>query len=342
MDRTRTRTRRLPSALAAAAALAALSCSTLVGPGAGAASAEAATPVAPGSLTRGADPAVPVLAGRTITDGERTVRVPGRSPSLLGASGDGYVVTTGLDGRRPVLLLDGSGRHTLVDDLGTDDARLASDGSVVALTRYRFAAQRSRVRVLDVATGSIAQRRGFEGFANVLDADATRVVVSTFPPRATMLWDLAADRVELVGRQPGYAASLADDRLAVYTGDPYRGGCSRVVRLQDPSRTLWRSCEERVTAFAPGGERLATVGLLADGRGPQDVWARATDGTLLEHYTVAGWFGLVQWEDATGLLLDSHGVRRAALVRCDTDAEADATDGGCERAGDLRAVTAGS
>jgi hypothetical protein len=127
----------------------------------------------------------------------------------------------------------------------------------------------------------------------------------------------------------GYAASTTDDRLATYTRDPYRDGCTVVSRLSDPEQVLWRSCKERVTDFAPGGQRMATIHILSDGIGPDRVTMRKVRGRELASYT-ARWFGAIAWEDDTFLVLYTNGRKKAAWVRCDI---AD-----CERASDLRAV----
>jgi hypothetical protein len=76
---------------------------------------------------------------------------------------------------------------------------------------------------------------------------------------------------------------------------------------------------------------MATIPILTDGLGPRDVWVRWPGGRAVAHYTTAGWFGLLDWEDARTLLLDTNGSARSATVRCV------ASD--CERASRLRPVT---
>src|SRR5690606_9372686 len=123
------------------------------------------------------------------------------------------------------------------------------------------------------------------------------------------------DRVRTLTRRWGYRADLSADRLASYTKDPYLGGCTRITRVTRPRRTLWRSCRERVDTFSPDGRRMATIHILADGLGPNEVWQRKVRGRLLARYTTS-WFGLLRWEGPRILLLDVNGRSKAATVRC--------------------------
>jgi hypothetical protein len=72
---------------------------------------------------------------------------------------------------------------------------------------------------------------------------------------------------------------------------------------------------------------MATIDLLSDGIGPNLVTVRSGSGTRLARFDVNGWFGEIGFENATSLLLETNGRRKAATVRC--------TDAGCERASDL-------
>jgi hypothetical protein len=75
---------------------------------------------------------------------------------------------------------------------------------------------------------------------------------------------------------------------------------------------------------------MATIHILSDGLGPSHVWLRRDGGRLLAHYSTAGWFGALEWETRTALLLDTNGAQKSATVRC---VVAD-----CERASALRPV----
>jgi hypothetical protein len=107
------------------------------------------------------------------------------------------------------------------------------------------------------------------------------------------------------------------------------GGCVRLTRLTSPTVTLWKSCRERIVAFSPNGERMATVHILSDGIGPNEVREREIDGTLLGDYST-GWFGTITFETSTNLLLDVNGDTLSATVRC--------SEGDCENATDPMAV----
>ncbi|CAB4715076.1 MAG: hypothetical protein F2667_08725 [Actinobacteria bacterium] len=310
------------------AAVLTASVATLVGASASAAPAPTID-LAPASIARGADLADAHLVGDTIVDGDRTVSVPGRRPTLYGASGEGYVVLTGLDGSRSVVFVaPETAPRVLVDGVGYKSVRLGTDGTFVSLTSMNIKEKTSRVRAIEVATGDVVAARTFTGYANVLDSDADRVVLATAPPNKTMSWDVSTGDVTTIIRQAGYRADLSEGLLATTTGDPYLNGCSRLVEISAPRTTLWRSCEERVETFAPGGKRIATVHILSDGLGPNTVRSRTVSGRLLATYRVDGWFGYLGWESATDLLLETNGQRKSATVRCDV---AD-----CDRATDLQ------
>ncbi len=82
----RSRSARLltPVVLALSVAIAGLSPAT--------AAAAPETTIKPASLERGERPDVPQLLGKTILDGGKRIKVPGREVQLLGASGKAYVV----------------------------------------------------------------------------------------------------------------------------------------------------------------------------------------------------------------------------------------------------------
>ena len=142
------------------------------------------------------------------------------------------------------------------------------------------------------------------------------MVLGSFGPDRTFWWNSHTDATRRITDRAGYNADIRADRLAVYTKDPYRGGCSVVSRLSAPHSSLWRSCRERVQVFAPSGGRLASIPILTDGLGPRDVFLRSTGGRLLAHYRTAGWFGAIDWESARALLLDTNGAEKSATVRC--------------------------
>ena len=283
----------------------------------------------PGTLDRGDDIRLPHLHGTTVVDGSVRVEVP-NAIALLGPSGDDYVVLTRTDrsryrvkrvtseGSATVLL---RGKDALYTELSEDGQHLLRNGNE----------RRTLITVHDATDGSEVAQRRFRSYAQILEADAGTVLVSTWQPRErTVEWDIAAGTRSVVVDRVGSQADISADRLSYYTGDPYAGGCLRVVALSAPDTVLWESCRQRVYAFSPDGDRFATVDLLADGVGPGEVQLRETDGTLLVKYT-ATWFNQVYWEDADTLLLEANGRKKGATVRCD------GTD--CERASKVRAVS---
>lgn len=287
----------------------------------------------PGALPRGDDFTGLHLDGHhTIVDGDRSVHTDARLQTVLGRSGQAWIATSGrADGSRPRLLRirpDGTTR-TLLRGPKTYDVRLSSDGERVFSVHIARFGVSSRVRVFDARTSDLDADRTFDGSVGVLEANGDRVLLGGWGPNRTFRWNLHTDTTRRIVNRVGYAASVADDLLATYTRDPYLGGCTVVSTLAKPGQTLWKSCKERVVAFAPGGQWLATIHILSDGIGPSQVNVRTYGGQRLASYT-ASWFGTITWEDATHLALFTNGKKHSAWVRCKVDE--------CERASDLKPV----
>lgn len=283
----------------------------------------------PPRLPRGADAAIPYVRGTTLVDGTARIRLDADAASLLGMSGADYVVWTSEDGSSgKIVRVSPSGVSTVVvRGREAFNAVLSADGGQVALPRTRVDARRTTVTIHDSSTGAVVSSRTFKGFADVLDIDAGRALVGTISPARTVLWDLAGGQVETISRDDGYEGDLSADRLAVLTGDPFRGGCSVVSSVSDPGTVLSESCTERVYEFAPDGSRMALVDLLTDGLGPSRVTVRRAGGRKVATYDAPFFFGLVTWETSTALLMQTNGPRRSALVRC--------TRADCDRASRL-------
>ncbi|GAB2880303.1 hypothetical protein [Nocardioides pacificus] len=310
--------------LVAASAAALLTLGLLAAP------APAAAPVRldPTELERGPDSRLPHLDGATIVDGERRIPVRADVVRLLGRAGDGYVVVADgaiEDGRGPALRVEADGTTTrLSRRVDAWSALLSRDG--LQLVELRHRGRDTRVSVRDASTGDVVRRRDFAGQLDALDADAGRVILSEWD-RGTRWWSTSTGRLRRISARPGQHADIRADRLASYTGDPYQDGCTVVSRLSAPRRVLWRSCRERVEAFSPTGRRLATVHILADGRGPNQVWVRGARGALKASFRAYS-FGRVVWESDRALLMDTYTARRTATVRCVGTA--------CERASRIR------
>jgi hypothetical protein len=313
----------LSAALAALVALPAMA--TAEAPGHSAARRPAPViDIRPAELAKGAAPSIAQLVGRTVIDGDIRVKVPART-FFLGKSGTSYVVA----GAGRVLRLDADGTKTRIADAADDDAlpRLSRDGVHVITARYGRQG-RTRVLVVDATTGATIAQRTFAKYASVLDADEGRLVLSSWSPARTQWWNYLSDTVSTISNRTGGRADIRADRLSTFTGDPYEGGCTVVTSLRHPTKTLWRSCEEAVAAFAPDGSRMATAHILADGLGPNQIRVRTTRGGAKIATYAAYWFGNVEFETNDALLLDAHTKTRAALVRC--------VDEDCNRASPVR------
>ena len=277
------------------------------------------TPIRPAELDRGPAPAIPYLQGKTIIDGSVHVRIRAGLVTLLGKSDGEYVVGTSDkngNGRFRVLRVTSAGQRTLLlRDIPIFDMVLSRDGTQIGLASGHTA-DHSRVRVWSAADGHRQALRRFPGSVSILDFDAHRLVLGSWGPNRTFWWNARTDTTRRIADRVGYNADIRADRYAAFTKDPYNGGCSVVATLSAPRQGLWRSCQERVEAFAPHG-RTAAVHILTDGLGPREVRVHRTGGTLLARYTTSGWFGALTWESGRALLLDTHGAQKSALVRCE-------------------------
>lgn len=265
-----------------------------------------------GAEVRGAHPASP--ASRTLVRGDVRVTVPGTFVSLLGTSGSSFVVNVLRGEQWSVLRVGPGGSERLVTRSEGEGVVLGSDGRLLTVVRSE-ANRTTRIDVVRAATGETVQRRTFSGYKTVLDVRGTTAILGS--DQGTYRWDLTRGGTTLLTRRVGYTADIAAGRLASFDGDPYLGGCSVVTSLAAPGATLWRSCGERVEAFSPDGQRVATVHILSDGAGPSRVTARGVRGRLIATYDVDGVFGALRWESGRALLLDAYGRYRTATVRCE-------------------------
>ncbi len=314
--------RPLSHTLAAVAAVA-LAGTLLASP----ASAKPAITLTPGDLPRGADVSIPHLEGKTVVDG--TVRVKVKAPMLrlLGKSGSAYVVGTanaqGAKGRIYRIAADGT--RTLLARSHPYETLLSGDAATIVTTRLDRKSN-ATISVYDVASATRLATRSFKGFYGALDAQTDRVLVGS--ASKTLIWTTTTDSVAVVARDSGYVGDLSSDVVGTLTKDPYDGGCSEIRKIST-GVLLWRSCTEQVAAFNSDASRVATIGILSDGPGPGRVDARTIDGKSLGRYQVrSGWFGSIEFESPTALLLGVNGARKAFTARCVGTA--------CERASVLR------
>jgi hypothetical protein len=279
--------------------------------------------IKPAQLERGEDSSVPRMAGdRTIVDGDTRIELD--DPAyLLGTSGDEYVVAS----YPHVLRVDADGSTERITRYASaGDPQLSGDGEDVLISRV--VRGRSIIRVVDSETGQEVSTGRFGGYVGVLDADASRAVLTGTSPNRTLWWSYRSGATKPIVNRGGGTADIRADRLATLTGDPYEGGCTVVSRLSRPRVVLWRSCEAIPIAFSPSGTKMATVHLLSDGLGPDEVTTRTTrGGRRIATYT-SYYFGSVTWETNQALLLVANTRKRVAVVRCEA--------GDCERASGIR------
>jgi hypothetical protein len=295
------------------------------------------TRIQPDRLERGADPSVPYVLDGTYHDGDVSVRLR-RGARLLGPSGEDHLLAVPVRkddaGRSNVVRVRADGTRSVLLRKVRHDAMVASrDGSRLFVTTFipgRGEQMRTRLRVWRL--GSSAKRitrRVVPGFGTPLVATRARVWISDWE-RGTYTLNTRGNKRTRVSRLVASAVHLDQKLLAGYTGDPYLKGCTRVVRLGTPRKALWKSCDERVEAFNPAGNAFATVHILSDGIGPNEVTTRRLRGKATGRYATR-WFGQIGWETNRDLLVEANGRRSAALVRCRA--------GACENASDPRPVS---
>ncbi len=314
--------RRTLGAIALAAATAFGTVAATVAP----ASAAPTYDVKPGALPRGADVRIPHLEGKTIVDGSTRITVHAANAQLLGKAPGGYVVGThDADYESPRIWLyptDGA-RRLLVSGFHDYAAQLSDEGTRLAVVR---SAEVSRVVLIATKNGARLGARDFKGYATALDVAGDRVMVSAWS-RGTRIWNASTQATRLISKRAGYAADLSHGLFASYTKDPYDGGCSVLAPVGSPDDRIWTGCNQRIVAFNPDATRVATIDILSDGLGPREAQVHRTTGRRLASYTIDGWFGAIEFESGSDLLLGASGQVWTATVRCNL--------AGCVRASDV-------
>lgn len=291
-----------------------------------AAAADDSVMIKPTKLDRGDDVRVPHIDGKFLIDGDVSLRVRGKQAYVLGASGDAYVVQVVRKNRYQTVRVEpGTKQRALVQE-GPGQVVLSDDGSAIAVIDK--VARRTSIDVRSAVDGAIlGSRGGFRGYPSVLDIDGDHVIVASFAGGAVDYDWKQGTTTKITGR-PVYRADISSNKMALFTDDPYDGGCTVVAPLTRPKKKLWRSCDEAVLSFSPDGGRMVNTFILADGLGPNEVTERTIRGRKLSTYRVSYFFGQISWESDTDLLLDANAKKKAATVRCSA--------GACERASDLR------
>lgn len=282
-----------------------------------AAHAEPTKNLSPAQIERGPNPKIPYVQGTTVVDGSRKVKVNAVQVDLLGKAGTAsyVVIATGIDGANVRLLRVRAGQPAKVLARGDQvwDAVLSGNGTRVALTT-RATATRTTIKVISTSTGATQRTSTFRGSVNKLDFAGDRVLLSSWGPTRTFVWNYRTNVRKTINNKTGYDGDFKSNRLAFYTADPYDDGCSVLTRITAPTKPIWRSCKDRVAALSPDASRLATIDILSDGIGPNRVTMRTGTGRALVSFKTS-WFGQLQWETNRALLLDTHGRNWTATVR---------------------------
>ena len=298
--------------------------------------AQAAAPTVdlqPQKLTRGADIAVPHIDAGDFVDGARRVELPGTVARIIGRSGDAWLVgTSNVDRNRNRRVVRVEPDGTVADVLRNIDPStviLSADGSTVAWQAYVSKGRKVITHAARAADGTSLGTKGPSSPASLLDVDSSKVLIAG--RHRTFTWSFTTGRSRTVVSKQAGAASFEHDLLTTYTTDAYLGGCTRLVRLSDPSALVWKSCRDRVAAISPDGQQMLTFDILTDGIGPREIHLRTIGGARLATWTT-NWFSSWEWESPTTVLLDVNGRRKFATVRCDL--------GDCENATDPVKVSA--
>jgi hypothetical protein len=282
--------------------------------------------IKPKKLDRGDGVRMPHLEGKSVVDGDVRVRVRGKERYLLGSSGDGYVVQVRRHGRYETVRVEPGAKQKTLVQKGPGQVVLGADGSTIAVVDKL--ARRTSIDVRSAVDGSLlGTGDGFRGYPSVLDLDGDHMIVASFE-RGAVDYDWKQGTTTKITGRSVYRADISSNKMALFTDDPYDGGCTVVAPLTRPKKRLWRSCDEAVLSFSPNARRMVTTFILADGLGPNQVTQRALHGRLVATYRVGYFFGQISWETDRQLLLDSFAKKKGATVRC--------TDKDCELASDLR------
>ncbi len=284
------------------------------------------TDLQPERLSRGADVAVPHIVDGFLVDGTRRIDLPGDVARLLGQSGSAWIVGTygvGSSSDERVVRVEADGTlRTILTQVDPWAVDLSEDGKrLIAVPDP--GKKRAAVRVWSARNGRRLAQRAFTGFPEVLTMRGQKALIRT--RKEVLWWKVGKDVTLRLSTKEVFGADIEHDLLWFYTKAPYRGGCTKLVRLSDPTTKVWRSCRDRIAEVSPDGTQMATIDLLSDGIGPGVVTLREIDGTTLARWK-SGWFGEIGWETPSTVLLGVNGKKVYATVRCTLDVCENATD----------------
>ena len=281
--------------------------------------APAEVTIKPGVLKRGPDPLGAHLDGTTIHDGTVKVKVNAARVLLFGKWNQYYIAATGnrnWDNVKLLRVAKSGNTKLLVAGIDPFNAKLDSDGGQIAYS-YGDTTQRPTIGVFDLDEKAEVISRSFSSLPTLLDFDLGRVIASFWDFKIkTVTWDTVIDTTSRVSLKRSNFASIAHNLLGFFNKDPQFGGCQVLTRLGNKSDVFWTNCDERIEDVSPDGRRVATIPLLSDGIGPSTIMVRRVGGAPVAHYRINGFFGRIEWETGTKLLMESNGVTKAALVRC--------------------------
>ena len=210
--------------------------------------------IKPGTLSRGPDVAGAHLDGKTIHDGDVTVKLTAPRVLLYGKWNDFYIVATGDREWGNVKLVrvaaDGATKR-LAKFIDPFNTQLDSDGGQVAYS-YGDSTSKPTIAVYDLDQNAEVTVNAFGSLPQLLDFDEGLVVASFWDFKVkTILWDTTADTTERVNSKQANYASVAHDLVGFFNKDPFNGGCQVLAQLSDPTDVLWTNCDERIDAVSP-------------------------------------------------------------------------------------------
>jgi hypothetical protein len=286
-------------------------------------------------LPVGPPPASLYAAGNVIHDGDVSVPVGLTRPlRLLGRVVGGYAVQTiGSSGYYGKLYrVDPATGEARKFGRSSDlyrEPRIMRGGRYVA---YGTCCAPPTVTVRSVETGRVVAKRVFPGYAELVDAAGSRVMVSSQDPDKGLYWSPFRDRVAAFG-ELFVVPFNADAKHGLAYVVPKTGGsgsCAELVRTARPERPLWRGCKVAVVAFSPEAQTVVTVPFAgSDGaKGLSRIEVRRTDdGTLLHAYEGVD-INPLHYDGEDHLVFVAHSKGSTAVVRCDFA-------GSCERVSEL-------